>query len=69
MNKIVDKLKKKEIQHKTGNSAVTDIALEREEKEEEVIISFTKHELREQGLTLLNERDAVLSLWYNYDST
>ena len=61
--------KKTEILHKTENLAGTDIALESEEKKKKLLQALQSMNAAEQGLTLLSGRDAVLSLWYDYDST
>jgi len=72
--------RKKKTLHKTGSSAATKIALEREEKKEKgkkekllqhgvfVFPNPSKQDPPNRELPLLSGRDTMLSLWY-YDST
>ena len=63
---------------KDGSSAVLNIALEKEGKKKEkksycntgysYLVTHPSTDLAEQGLTLLNRRNMLLSLWYS-DST
>ena len=75
-------INRKKTLHKTGSSAVTDIAFEREGKKKKkekkkgsyyntgysYLVTQPSRNLLEQGLALLSGRDAALSLWY-HDST
>ena len=57
--------------HKDGSSTVLNIALEKEGKKSycntgySYLVTHPSTNLAEQGLTLLNRRNMLLSLWYS----